>query len=160
MFGDDTASSSNASAGTEDAQPNAEQPGQRRSMVEAAALVEKAERLLQTVGADDREDLIDGIEAVRDAMNADTGADVCTRCGTDFSIARRAQRQATALARVAVQALARGETRQAAAAAAAASQLANPLLAQAVARVIRRREDAAGDDLPRASAITYRETPT
>lgn len=68
------------------------------------------------------------------------GADVCPRCGTDFSTARRAQRQATALACVAVQALARGETRQAAAAATAASQLANPLLAQAVARVIQRRD--------------------
>ena len=67
-------------------------------------------------------------------------ADVCTRCGTDFSISRRAQRQAAALARVAVQELARGHHRQAAAAAATASQLANPLLAQAVTRAIRRRE--------------------
>jgi len=67
-------------------------------------------------------------------------ADVCTRCGTDFSISRRARRQAAALARLAVQELARGHDRQAAAAAATASQLANPLLAQAVTRAIRRRE--------------------
>ena len=67
-------------------------------------------------------------------------ADVCPRCGTDFSLARRAQHQATALARAAAQQLARGETRQAAAAAKAASHLANPLLAQAVARMIWRRE--------------------
>ena len=31
-------------------------------------MVEKAERLLKTAGADDREDLIDNVEAVRDAM--------------------------------------------------------------------------------------------
>ena len=72
-------------------------------------------------------------------------SDVCTRCGTDFSISRRAQRQATALACVAVQELARGHHRQAADAAAAASHLANPLLAQAVARVIRRRGGLQGD---------------
>lgn len=71
------------------------------------------------------------------------GADVCTRCGADFSTARRAQRQATTLARVAVRALACGETGLATAAATAASHLANPLLAQAVASVIRRREGAA-----------------
>jgi hypothetical protein len=67
-------------------------------------------------------------------------ADVCPRCGTDFSISRRAQRQATALARVAVQELARGHQQQAAAAAAAAAHLANPLLAQAVTRAIKQRE--------------------
>ncbi len=68
-------------------------------------------------------------------------ADVCPRCASDFSISRRARRQATALARMAVQALASGHHRQAAAAAATAVQLANPLLAQAVARVIRSREE-------------------
>lgn len=67
-------------------------------------------------------------------------SDVCTRCGTDFSISRRAQRQAAVLARVAVQELARGHHQQAAAAAAAASHLAHPLLAQAVTRSIKRRE--------------------
>ena len=69
-------------------------------------------------------------------------AEVCARCGTDFSTARRAQRQAAALARFAVQELARGHTAQAVAAAAAASHLAKPLLAQGVARVIRRRGQA------------------
>lgn len=73
-------------------------------------------------------------------------ADVCPRCGTDFSISRRAQRQATALARRAVQELACGHHQQAGAAAAAASHLANPLLAQAVARTIRRRDAEQGDD--------------
>lgn len=68
-------------------------------------------------------------------------ADVCARCGADFSTSRRAQRQATALARFAAHELARGHTAQAAAAAAAASHLANPLLAQVVARVIRRRKN-------------------
>ncbi len=67
-------------------------------------------------------------------------ADVCPRCGTDFSLSRRAQRQATALVRVAVHELASGHHTQAAAAAQAASRLANPLLAQAVARVISQRE--------------------
>ena len=53
--------------------PTADAPlGHRRHVVEAEALVEKAERLLKTAGADDREDLIDNIEAVRDAM-ADPG---------------------------------------------------------------------------------------
>jgi hypothetical protein len=80
-------------------------------------------------------------------------AAVCTRCGSDFSISRRAQRQATALARVAVQELACGNTRQAAAAARAASHLANPLLAQAVARAIRRRDGTQDDHLARALRV-------
>ncbi len=46
----------------------------RRTVVEANALVEKAERLLKTVGADDREDLVDNIEAVRDAIARVDGA--------------------------------------------------------------------------------------
>ncbi len=41
---------------------------QRRHRVEALALVEKAERLLKTAGADDAEDLVNGIEAVKDAL--------------------------------------------------------------------------------------------
>ena len=44
------------------------QQGQRES-VKAQALMEKAERLLETAGAEDREDLVDGIEAVRDALD-------------------------------------------------------------------------------------------
>ena len=40
------------------------------------ALIEKAERLLKTAGADDREDLIDNMEAVRDAMADSDAADV------------------------------------------------------------------------------------
>lgn len=42
--------------------------GGRRLRVEAQALVEKAERAREKAGAEDAEDLVDGIEAVRDAM--------------------------------------------------------------------------------------------
>lgn len=41
----------------------------RRHRVEAVALVEKAERLLEKAGAEDGEDLVNGIEAVKDAMD-------------------------------------------------------------------------------------------
>jgi len=42
---------------------------QRRLRVEALALVEKAERLLANAGAEDAEDLVTGIETVRDALD-------------------------------------------------------------------------------------------
>ncbi|MEP6588584.1 MAG: Hsp70 family protein [Polaromonas sp.] len=71
MFGDDASSPAHGNADADDASPNAERLEHRRSRVEAIALIEKAERLLKTAGADDREDLIDSIEAVRDAMNTD-----------------------------------------------------------------------------------------
>ncbi len=45
----------------------------RRLRVEALALVEKAERLLQQVGTEDSEDLVDAIEAVKDALDKDDG---------------------------------------------------------------------------------------
>lgn len=41
----------------------------RRQRVEAAALIEKAERLLATAGTEDAEDLVNGIEAIRDHMD-------------------------------------------------------------------------------------------
>ncbi|GAB6043089.1 Hsp70 family protein [Endothiovibrio diazotrophicus] len=44
------------------------EPEQRRRRVEAHALVEKAERLLEGAGSEDREDLVDHIEAVNDAL--------------------------------------------------------------------------------------------
>lgn len=66
-------------------------------------------------------------------------AEVCSRCGTDFSIARRAERQAQALAGLAVQQLALGSTEQAAAAARAAAALAHSPLAHAVSRLISQR---------------------
>ncbi len=47
----------------------------RRNVVEAEALVEKAERLLKTAGADDREDLIDNMESVRDAIARSSNTD-------------------------------------------------------------------------------------
>jgi molecular chaperone DnaK (HSP70) len=47
------------------------QSDSRRLGVEARALVEKAERLLEKAGAEDSEDLVDAIEAVRDALDGD-----------------------------------------------------------------------------------------
>ncbi|MGA7982865.1 MAG: Hsp70 family protein [Chromatiaceae bacterium] len=41
---------------------------ERRETVQARALVEKAERLLETASAEDKEDLVDLIESVRDAV--------------------------------------------------------------------------------------------
>jgi molecular chaperone DnaK len=75
MFGDDALLLEHGSADADDAPPNPERLEQRRSRVEALALIEKAERLMKTAGADDREDLIDTIEAVRDAMGADAAED-------------------------------------------------------------------------------------
>ena len=51
---------------TEDPAPSAS-----RTTVQAQALVEKAERLLGEANPEDREDLVDHIEAVRDALTAD-----------------------------------------------------------------------------------------
>ncbi|MBI4753911.1 MAG: Hsp70 family protein [Betaproteobacteria bacterium] len=62
LFGED--------AGASAAQPR-DEAGGRRLRVEAGALVEKAERLLGGAGAEDAEDLVNGIEAVRDAMAGD-----------------------------------------------------------------------------------------
>jgi molecular chaperone DnaK (HSP70) len=60
----------------DDASSTAQPLAQRRNVVEALALVEKAERLLETANADDREDLIDSVEAVRDAMSAADAGDM------------------------------------------------------------------------------------
>lgn len=78
MFADDIDDADDTDAGDE-AQNQAidsetDHAPHRRSVVEASALVEKAERLLNTVGADDREDLVDNIEAVRDAIARADGA--------------------------------------------------------------------------------------
>jgi molecular chaperone DnaK (HSP70) len=43
----------------------------RRLQVEARALIEKAERLLEKAGTEDAEDLVDAIEAVRDAVSGE-----------------------------------------------------------------------------------------
>jgi len=48
--------------------------GERREAVAARALVEKAERLLEGANPEDRDDLVDGIEAVRDALGQDDAA--------------------------------------------------------------------------------------
>ncbi len=47
--------------------------GERREIVAARALVEKAERLLDGANAEDRDDLVDGIEGVKDALARDHG---------------------------------------------------------------------------------------
>ena len=66
-------------------------------------------------------------------------ADVCARCGVDFSISRRAERQAHLLVRMAVRELSMGRLEQAVTAANLATGLADPLLARVVSRVILRR---------------------
>jgi len=50
----------------------------RRLRVEARALVEKAERLLANAGAEDAEDLVDAIEAVKDAVPGQDDASLKT----------------------------------------------------------------------------------
>ncbi len=52
----------------------ADAAGERREAVAARALVEKAERLLEGANPEDRDDLVDGIEAVRDALAQDDAA--------------------------------------------------------------------------------------
>ena len=56
-----------------DASGETQAPGvnARRLAVEGGALVEKAERVLDKVGAQDAEDLVDAIEAVKDALASD-----------------------------------------------------------------------------------------
>lgn len=66
-------------------------------------------------------------------------AALCPRCGTDFSISRRAEHQALGLSRLAVRELARGKLRHAVAAAEAASDLASPVLASVLLRMLERR---------------------
>jgi molecular chaperone DnaK (HSP70) len=46
----------------------------RRLAVEARALLEKAERLLEKASAQDAEDLVDAIEAIKDALSDDEAA--------------------------------------------------------------------------------------
>ena len=52
-----------------DAEAGAES-AERRATAQTQALIEKAERLLETAGAEDKEDLINLIEAARDALSA------------------------------------------------------------------------------------------
>ena len=56
-----------------DAQPADDQP--RPEVIKAEALIEKAERLMEKAGAEDREDLVDLSEQVRDALTTDQGGD-------------------------------------------------------------------------------------
>lgn len=46
----------------------------QREAVKARALIDKAEKLLESASAEDAEDLVNGIEAVRDALAAEEGA--------------------------------------------------------------------------------------
>jgi molecular chaperone DnaK len=43
---------------------------ERRDTVQATALIEKAERLMETANAEDREDLVNLVETLRDAVAA------------------------------------------------------------------------------------------
>lgn len=74
MFGDETVFDTHESE--EMGETGAVSSARRRIVVEAGALIEKAERMLQKAGADDREDLIDGIESIRDAIAAENDADI------------------------------------------------------------------------------------
>jgi molecular chaperone DnaK (HSP70) len=53
----------------EEASASGSETENRRHRVEALALMEKAERLLEKAGAEDGEDLVNAIEAVKDAMD-------------------------------------------------------------------------------------------
>jgi molecular chaperone DnaK (HSP70) len=61
--------------GAGDDGPDQEQ-AERRETVAARALLEKAERLLQEANPDDRDDLVDGIEAVQDALAKEDAAEL------------------------------------------------------------------------------------
>jgi molecular chaperone DnaK (HSP70) len=65
LFGDEAGEASEGSGASDD---------RRRLGVEAAALIEKAERLLEKAGTEDAEDLVDAIEAVKDAQGQDDPA--------------------------------------------------------------------------------------
>jgi hypothetical protein len=67
-------------------------------------------------------------------------ADICARCGGDFSISRRAERQAQQLVRKAVRELSMRHLEEASTAANLAIHLANPMLARVISKVILRRE--------------------
>jgi molecular chaperone DnaK len=74
LFGEGSEAGSAAAA--DDAGLPVSAPGvdARRLAVEARALVEKAERLLEKAGAQDAEDLVDAIEAIKDALADDEAA--------------------------------------------------------------------------------------
>ena len=74
LFGEQSqagSASDNAEAAEEPKEPGVDA---RRLTVEARALVEKAERVLDKVGAQDAEDLVDAIETVKDALADDEAA--------------------------------------------------------------------------------------
>ena len=56
----------------------------KRELVQAKALIEKAERLMDGANADDREDLVDGVEAVQDALKS-SDADALKQAADDLS---------------------------------------------------------------------------
>lgn len=65
------------------------------------------------------------------------GADVCARCGCDFSLARRAERTAQGKVRQAVREWASGQRDKAVDSLATAINLSNPPLAHILVRLIR-----------------------
>ncbi len=69
---------------TEDEPQDEDAPSERRETVQAQALIEKAERLMENANAEDKEDLVNLVEAVRDAL-ADGDADATERAVTELS---------------------------------------------------------------------------
>ena len=60
------------------------EPRDKRELVQAKALIEKAERLMDGANADDREDLVDGVEAVQDALKS-SDADALKQAADELS---------------------------------------------------------------------------
>jgi molecular chaperone DnaK len=82
LFGESSEAGSAAAA--DDAGLAVSAPGvdARRMAVEGRALLEKAERLLENAGAQDAEDLVDAIEAIKDALADDEAAALKTAMDT------------------------------------------------------------------------------
>ena len=74
---------STALSGPADEPADSAEIDQRRQRVEAQALLEKAERLLQNASAADAEDLVNAIETVRDALAGDTADTAALKASMD-----------------------------------------------------------------------------
>ncbi|WP_288130027.1 Hsp70 family protein, partial [Accumulibacter sp.] len=77
LFGEQEGADKRPAATTAEASPADDS---RRLRVEAGALIEKAERLLAKAGTEDAEDLVNGIEAVKDRNN---GSDADLKAAMD-----------------------------------------------------------------------------
>ncbi|HEX7438900.1 MAG TPA: Hsp70 family protein [Caldimonas sp.] len=74
LFGEESKAGGASATGEATEEAKALGVDARRLTVEARALVEKAERVLDKAGAQDAEDLVDAIEAVKDALADDEAA--------------------------------------------------------------------------------------